>query len=414
MLITQDQIAGNELSRTGDLAPANVRLAQRGVRIERRDRAARRARRRGRSRGPVLRRAAHDRLCGARRLRLPPAHRRAGRRRRCSPATASRHARCTRRSSTAAGPRSRSTTPPPGAPSSRRRPSPPEPRRETSRRRCRHCDGRRDVTRPDRLARRKVDGPGGEAKRQRCRCASAVRVRNGSSCVRSRGMRINSEESAPREAAISLVHTSSTSTHGPCSDRLEQVAQACLSIAHPSDAESRATTRGPAVGAIRTVAGDGPAAQARRPSPSAPTLPRTDADRCAWRESAAARLVGSADMSDDGAAARAGAPGSRAVGHGRHAGRHRAVLDRLRVRARAPSSAGTWTDDHAHAHRRPRPARRGGVHPRARRRRPADRRHRQPPARRRDPACAATRCRGGPGLASCCASCAATTFRVRW
>jgi 2,4-dienoyl-CoA reductase (NADPH2) len=36
ILITQDQIAGNELSRTGDLAPANVRLAQRGVRIERR------------------------------------------------------------------------------------------------------------------------------------------------------------------------------------------------------------------------------------------------------------------------------------------------------------------------------------------------------------------------------------------
>ena len=35
-LITQDQIAGNELSRTGDLAPANTRLAQRGVRIERR------------------------------------------------------------------------------------------------------------------------------------------------------------------------------------------------------------------------------------------------------------------------------------------------------------------------------------------------------------------------------------------
>ncbi|HEY4608269.1 MAG TPA: hypothetical protein VIH06_03675, partial [Ilumatobacteraceae bacterium] len=28
--------AGNELSRTGDLAPANVRLAQRGVTIERR------------------------------------------------------------------------------------------------------------------------------------------------------------------------------------------------------------------------------------------------------------------------------------------------------------------------------------------------------------------------------------------
>jgi 2,4-dienoyl-CoA reductase (NADPH2) len=36
ILITQDQIAGNELSRTGDLAPANVRLAQRGVWIEKR------------------------------------------------------------------------------------------------------------------------------------------------------------------------------------------------------------------------------------------------------------------------------------------------------------------------------------------------------------------------------------------
>ena len=36
VLVTQDHIAGNELSRTGDLAPANVRLAQRGVRIERR------------------------------------------------------------------------------------------------------------------------------------------------------------------------------------------------------------------------------------------------------------------------------------------------------------------------------------------------------------------------------------------
>lgn len=36
VLITPDQIAGNELSRTGDLAPANVRLAQRGVRLERR------------------------------------------------------------------------------------------------------------------------------------------------------------------------------------------------------------------------------------------------------------------------------------------------------------------------------------------------------------------------------------------
>jgi hypothetical protein len=36
VLVTQDQIAGNELSRTGDLAPANVRLAQRGVQIEKR------------------------------------------------------------------------------------------------------------------------------------------------------------------------------------------------------------------------------------------------------------------------------------------------------------------------------------------------------------------------------------------
>ena len=35
-LITQDNIAGNELSRTGDLAPANVRLAQKGVTICRR------------------------------------------------------------------------------------------------------------------------------------------------------------------------------------------------------------------------------------------------------------------------------------------------------------------------------------------------------------------------------------------
>jgi hypothetical protein len=36
VLITQDHIAGNELARTGDLAPANVRLAQLGVLIERR------------------------------------------------------------------------------------------------------------------------------------------------------------------------------------------------------------------------------------------------------------------------------------------------------------------------------------------------------------------------------------------
>jgi len=36
ILITQDQIAGNELSRSGDLAPANVRLQQQGVQIEKR------------------------------------------------------------------------------------------------------------------------------------------------------------------------------------------------------------------------------------------------------------------------------------------------------------------------------------------------------------------------------------------
>jgi mycofactocin system FadH/OYE family oxidoreductase 1 len=36
VLVTQDHIAGNELSRTGDLAPANARLARAGVRIERR------------------------------------------------------------------------------------------------------------------------------------------------------------------------------------------------------------------------------------------------------------------------------------------------------------------------------------------------------------------------------------------
>ena len=36
VLITQDNIAGNELARTGDLAPANTRLAQQGATIERR------------------------------------------------------------------------------------------------------------------------------------------------------------------------------------------------------------------------------------------------------------------------------------------------------------------------------------------------------------------------------------------
>ena len=46
VLVTQDNIAGNELARTGDLAPANVRLAQAGVRIERRSLLASRGRRR--------------------------------------------------------------------------------------------------------------------------------------------------------------------------------------------------------------------------------------------------------------------------------------------------------------------------------------------------------------------------------
>jgi len=36
VLVTPDNVVGNELSRTGDLAPANVRLQQRSVRIERR------------------------------------------------------------------------------------------------------------------------------------------------------------------------------------------------------------------------------------------------------------------------------------------------------------------------------------------------------------------------------------------
>jgi len=36
ILVTQDHIAGNQLSLSGDLAAANTRLAQAGVRIERR------------------------------------------------------------------------------------------------------------------------------------------------------------------------------------------------------------------------------------------------------------------------------------------------------------------------------------------------------------------------------------------
>ena len=51
---------------------------------------------------------------------------------------------------------------------------------------------------------------------------------------------------------------------------------------------------------------------------------------------------------------------------------------------------GTWSEDHAHAIVGHGPARRRGIHQRARPGGPADRRHRQPPARRRDPAGART------------------------
>ena len=81
ILITQDHIAGNELSRTGDLAPANVRLAQRGVDHRTTDAAARRPSRAGRGRGSLLGPAPIDHLCGAGRLWLPPADGRARRRR---------------------------------------------------------------------------------------------------------------------------------------------------------------------------------------------------------------------------------------------------------------------------------------------------------------------------------------------
>ena len=91
VLVTQDNIAGNELSRTGDLAPANVRLQQRGARHrapddrpycpsrggERLVRGGCCARGRGpgggRGRGPLQRRPAGDRRGRRRRLRLPAA-----------------------------------------------------------------------------------------------------------------------------------------------------------------------------------------------------------------------------------------------------------------------------------------------------------------------------------------------------
>ena len=99
MLVTQDNIAGNELSRTGDLAPANVRLAQAGVRIERRS-LLRRV-----GAGEVVvgdRYTGVDRVLpcvGARRLRLPPPHRPPARAHRPRPGTASPRGPSTRPSS---------------------------------------------------------------------------------------------------------------------------------------------------------------------------------------------------------------------------------------------------------------------------------------------------------------------------
>jgi mycofactocin system FadH/OYE family oxidoreductase 1 len=71
VLVTQDNIAGNELSRTGDLAPANVRLQQRGVDIERRTivRAVRPAAAHGSSaEDAALEVEVEDRFSGARRM----------------------------------------------------------------------------------------------------------------------------------------------------------------------------------------------------------------------------------------------------------------------------------------------------------------------------------------------------------
>ena len=75
VLVTQDHIAGNELARTGDLAPANVRLAQALVRIERPHVAApvvRDGGGRGRATGSAAPTASIP-LRGGRRLRVPPA-----------------------------------------------------------------------------------------------------------------------------------------------------------------------------------------------------------------------------------------------------------------------------------------------------------------------------------------------------
>ena len=71
VLVTQDNIAGNELSRTGDLAPANVRLQQRGVDIERRTivRSVRRSSPNGSAReDAALEVEVEDRFSGTRRV----------------------------------------------------------------------------------------------------------------------------------------------------------------------------------------------------------------------------------------------------------------------------------------------------------------------------------------------------------
>ena len=83
VLVTQDHIAGNELARTGDLAPANVRLAQRGVRIERRTTVDAVERQRRRARGgaarPLHRSSPHADGRGRGGLRVPAPHRSAAR-----------------------------------------------------------------------------------------------------------------------------------------------------------------------------------------------------------------------------------------------------------------------------------------------------------------------------------------------
>lgn len=62
VLVTQDNIAGNELSRTGDLAPANVRLARSGVTVVRRSIPRSAARRADRSEPIVV--SVQDRFSG--------------------------------------------------------------------------------------------------------------------------------------------------------------------------------------------------------------------------------------------------------------------------------------------------------------------------------------------------------------